>query len=109
MKRNKRRERRYSQKLNLDDMKKAIQIQKEIKVKVSTSEEKNHQNKSSIQEDRLHQLRRAEDVLAQDPADYLRSLLDCHFGMLGEFLWENNTDYQRKFSELFFEQSVGSF
>ena len=48
MKRNKRRERRYSQKLNLDDMKKAIQIQKEIKVKVSTSEEKNHQNKSSI-------------------------------------------------------------
>ena len=48
MKRNKRRERRYSQKLNLDDMKKAIQIQKEIKVKVSTSEEKKHQNKSSI-------------------------------------------------------------
>ena len=35
VKRNKRRERRYSQKLNLDDMKKAIQIQKDIKVKVS--------------------------------------------------------------------------
>ena len=53
-------------------MKKAIQIQKDIKLKVSNQQfsvplkEKLSQ---ILEEDRLHQLRRAEDVLAQSSTD----------------------------------------
>ena len=77
MKRNKRRERRYSQKLNLDDMKKAIQIQKDIKVNVGIQGKYANSHKLEqffvFQEDRLHQLRKAEGSLAQDSADCFRS------------------------------------
>ena len=59
--RNKRRERRYSQKLNLDDMKKAIQIQKDIKVKVSTSHEKMCPTKT------YNQLRRIDSINYEEP------------------------------------------
>ena len=61
VKRNKRRERRYSQKLNLDDMKKAIQIQKDIKVKVSTSHEKMCPTKT------YNQLRRIDSINYEEP------------------------------------------
>ena len=44
-----------------------------------------HQNLQPVKEDRLHQLRRAEDVLAQDLTDCSCSLVN--YEVLGELSW----------------------
>ena len=57
-------------------MKKAIQIQKDLKVNVGIPEKYHHLEQFVLfQEERLHQLRKAEGSLAQDSTDCLRSLI----------------------------------